>query len=70
MLKYTDKMHVSVFTGRNQEQIVSALGRKLKGVEAGCCQGWVCCALIFLLLFLSEKDWFYKPGLLPELALG
>lgn len=50
LLKYTEKMHVSVFTGRKREQSPSALGRKEK-VEAGCCQGWDSCAWYLYLYF-------------------
>lgn len=51
----------------------------IEGGEAGCCQGWDSCALVFVPVLLchnqmhcctSRKDWFYKPDLLPEAALG
>lgn len=51
----------------------------IEGGEAGCCQDWDSCALVFVPVLLCHnqmhcctpgKDWFYKPDLLPEAALG
>lgn len=71
--------------GEITNRVPSALGR-IERVEAGWCQGWDSCALIFkitqsqnsCLCFSPNqihcctpgKDWIYKPDLLPELALG